>query len=452
MAPRVNRTFLPPGDIDDFTDRLRRKWHETMNATFEAAITAIEVGNADIPPPGVGKGRSQFYNPSRVHDKDEISLPIVWSGFPRALTTLYDEETALDLADHLVRWGDYDPLKSSDELSPNEGLLTNLHGSRLPYYYRPQDEYLEWHVQRDQTTGQIDRIAFTSEARDYWEFLAQYDLPKVLQLYRRFINPAVQAAELLFPEDVRTQDGQFKAGAYNPWNIWNTQYGAMHLTHRANTLGAEVVLAAAGTALRHGFGTQYLSESARLICCSNYGGANRSSDPQIGSNVNKITQLGGKVSLEIPVGLYIDSYDEHCVTDETGLPIAGCWKIERGQKGAPGYRPSRILRLVFEIPQSARRRPFNVFVDGRPLTRGGQLAKHIHMKLIATTFGRGRANDPLPCISHAWRLKTNRDYLYSSLRSPGTSFERAFPDDPPRRIPRRTKRVAPSHMLTRHGA
>ena len=40
---------------------------------------------------------------------------------------------------------------------------------------------------------------------------------------------------------------RYRAGDYNPRNIWNTERGAVHLTHPANSLFAEVVLASDGT-------------------------------------------------------------------------------------------------------------------------------------------------------------------------------------------------------------
>jgi hypothetical protein len=431
------RQFQPPANVDDLSRALRHGWHDQMYTWFSDAVREVELGGPGIDPAGVGKGRSQFYNPADFSEHGEIALPIVWSGFPRGLVVRYGRDAAVELADLLVQWGDQDPLLSGDNPAGyrDEGTITGSSGTPLQYYYRPQDEYLEWHVDRDPRTQRITRVTFTCEARDYWTFLAANDRDKAVELYQKYISPEVQPEDLLFSQNVRTPlDGSFKRGEYNPWNAWNTIYGAMHLTHPANTLGAEITLAAAGTIPRKGFGTTYLSDPARLICCSAFGGENRSSDPQIGSSVNKLMQLGAQVSLQIPVALYIDSYDENCVTDDRGKPLPSFWRVLRGQKGIVGKRPSRILRLAFEIPQGeARFRNSEVFVDGKPLSRGGQLATHVHMKLIGTIRGSGTPNKPLPCRSYGWRLKANHDYLFSSLTNPGPNFERAFPHDPRRK-------------------
>src|SRR5262249_22816410 len=126
---------------------------------------------------------------------------------------------------------------------------------------RPQDEYLEWHADRD-TAGKIVSIQFTCEGYDYYEFLAQKAPAKLLDLYRTFISPAVQLADLM------------GGRGYQDLNVWNTERGAMHLTHPANNLFAEVFLAASATVRRQQNGAE-LTSSIPLINCADYGNATR---------------------------------------------------------------------------------------------------------------------------------------------------------------------------------
>jgi hypothetical protein len=42
----------------------------------------------------------------------------------------------------------------------------------------------------------------------------------------------------------------FLNGRYFPYNKWNTTHGALHLIHPANTLNAEIFIAADATVLR----------------------------------------------------------------------------------------------------------------------------------------------------------------------------------------------------------
>src|SRR4029077_14840566 len=122
--------------------------------------------------------------------------------------------------------------------------------------------YCEWFTHRE--AGRITRIDFTSEGPEYWEHLGT-DQELCVSLYRKYLNPPVSddelANDLFWQHDVADTDRdtntgevfrfiRWKKNAYNPYNKWNTTHGAMHLTHPANTLRAEVNLASDATVLR----------------------------------------------------------------------------------------------------------------------------------------------------------------------------------------------------------
>src|SRR4029077_17298418 len=97
----------------------------------------------------------------------------------------------------------------------------------IPVTYRRQDEYCEWFVER--TGNHIQRIYFTCEPPEYWEFLAQQDISLVLELYRDLLhNPNIQKDDICWPYDVySTPSSQgnaqllYRKGDYNPHNDWN---------------------------------------------------------------------------------------------------------------------------------------------------------------------------------------------------------------------------------------
>src|SRR5262249_14725124 len=120
---------------------------------------------------------------------------------------------------------------------------------------RPQDEYLEWHVTRN-AAGNIVSVQFTCEGYDYYEFLGANAPDTLVALYQKFISPAVQKADL------------FSGGKYNRLNRWNTKDGAMHLTHPANNLFAEVFLAASATVRRRNAAGVEITASIPLINCA----------------------------------------------------------------------------------------------------------------------------------------------------------------------------------------
>ena len=411
---RVER-FDPPADLSDFdlVAGQRAAWHEYVKAQFQEGIARAE----DL----VGQGNAQFFDPSDTESPDGATAmkAISWPGFPNTLNV--EAEDALADAEKLrvlMMGGQH---RMVDEAHRPVQLL-----------YRPQDEYLEWRTERDQN-GKISRVTFTCEPPEYWESLAQgYPVsfsgqgtsskgsPELLLvLYRALVSPQVELADLLFKEPVRDlRTGLlYKAGQYNPWNVWNTRQGIVHLTHPSNTLGAEINLAADGSVLRVGRGGTAITEAKRLICCAAYGVATRFSDPKIGAEVNALARsdVGDgrsvKVSLANPVGLYMRELDTAGWRTPNGRPAGDFFQIARGYEDRENPDRSKILRAVFEVPHEEGYSVGDILIGEHPIQQGGQIAKHITMQLVGTAFEAdvSRANRraarriaaPHPSISNA---------------------------------------------------
>ncbi|MBW4622750.1 MAG: hypothetical protein KME17_25750 [Cyanosarcina radialis HA8281-LM2] len=261
---------------------------------------------------------------------------------------------------------------------------------------RAQDEYLEWHVTRQ--NGKITRVTFTCEGPEYWEALAEgypqgYGGPrnagatgskeKLLSLYRQYISPEVQLEDL------------FRNGAYNTYNKWNTTDGAMHLNQRNNTLRAEINIAAQATILRQKDG-EVLTDADELIRCALYGSPGRASDPTIGALVNALAREGYAITLQNPVGLYIDRLDTPGWTKPDGSDVdPGYWKILRGTPGA-------ILRAVYEVPESEGFTVGDLLIGGEAIEFGGQIADFITMKLTGIACRQGEIQNPAQgCLAFA---------------------------------------------------
>lgn len=264
--------FDPPAGLADFDGipDQRAAWDEFIGLSFQRNIEGVEAE--------VGAAKSQYYNPKTTATDPPVATDVIrWKGFPLVIAAKHP-------GNKKAAWKEADQLKTSGGIK-----------------FRPQDEYLEWFVTRN-ALGKIIRVVFTGEGPEYWEALAegypqaftqaqaagglggtkhttaQGDQQKLLDLYRLFVSPGVQLADLL--------DG---SGHYNRWNKWNTTDGAMHLTHPANTLGAEINIAAQATILRKKDG-QPVTNPDDLICCSGYGVRVRASDPHIGDEVNTGTR------------------------------------------------------------------------------------------------------------------------------------------------------------------
>jgi len=347
--------FDPAAGIDDLdTDSLRQAWSDKISSMIDANKASLQsaLGGANQP---------QFFNeitdPKNIVDRAEQD--IIWQGFPRLLEKQFGENTT-------------EPFKHAEDDTPGATARKAT-----------QDEYLEWHVTRDNTPAKkITRVEFTCEGPEYWQFLGQNAPDKVLALYQSHVSPAVVKADLFT-----------LAGAYKPLNKWNTGSGAMHLIQPNNTLGAEVNIAAFATMKRKHADGSPITDADELIRCAQFGVPDRASDPHIGDIVNGLARQGYSITIKNPVGLYIHRIDLTGFNKPNGTPITPAYvKITRGSAG-------QGLRAIFEVPagETSGRNPFTVSditIGGVKIAFGGQIAKHISIKLTGVAVEKGKINDP----------------------------------------------------------
>lgn len=334
--------FDPPGHLDDLDAAGRQRWHTMISQIFDFVRAGSPEKN-DGP-------RLQFFNPaSTPASADAVEEDIEWSAFPR--------QVEIDSGSDEERWSIAD-------------------GSR-----DVQDEYCEWSVERQ--GGDIARVSFTCEGPEYWEHLAESDFDLVVDLYRRHVDPGVM------PNDLR--DG---AGNYRPRNKWNnsTARGAMHLIQAANTLGAEIQLAAGASIARARTNGTVLTGTRELIDCSGYGEAERHSDPTIGAKVNAHARAKSDVTLANPVGLYFARVDFGAWKTPDGSDPAKLWRFTRGKDG-------KFVRAVVEVPAGAGFTLARVEINNSPLRFGAQIADTITMKLtaVATRIGQSTVRPTVGC-------------------------------------------------------
>lgn len=171
----------------------------------------------------------------------------------------------------------------------------------------------------------------------------------------------------------------------------NTTHGIAHLAAPPNSLTAEIELGADATVLRkNGRGLQIVEPDA-LICCAQYGGPDRNSDPTIGAAVNALASLGAYVTLRNPVGLYMDHIDlAGWAAPDKRAADEFVW-VARGEAGM-------IERLVIEVPEGLGYVLGEVMIAGAPIRYGGQIAECITVKLTGVAGGLGSfRNTPAPC-------------------------------------------------------
>lgn len=381
--------YDPPGYMSDF-DRIpgqRGAWHNFVSASFDVAIGAERMV---FDTAGAPKNVVQYYNAARhVPDGPIVQQAITWNAFPKELIRMYGRDRALIEADRVVPI----PAPSTQQSLYNRDAL---------------DEYCEWHVVRDPDTQKIVKVTFTSEPVEYWQAMFGGSIPVdgsrrsiafrgsrrlVLQRYRELVSPDVRLADLIAQTNLQTPYGLIRAGEYNPFNKWNTTHGVVHLTSRPNTLGAEIRLGADATVLYRNARGRVLTEPEPLICCANFGGADRNSDPTIGATVNALARTGAMITLANPVGLYMDHIDLAGWSAPPGVDVRDCVRIVRG-------RPRMIERLIVEVPKHTGYTVGDIRIGGEPIRYGGHIAECITVKLVgaAAPFADVK-NRPLRCAN-----------------------------------------------------
>ncbi|MCB9077888.1 MAG: hypothetical protein H6631_09870 [Anaerolineaceae bacterium] len=394
--------FSAPGHLADFSPAQGRAWSALLQSWIDLSIEFLKDQYGEP---------VYFFNEIVAANPALDTAPvedIFWDGFPRSLRLRFDQPRALQEADQVQSLAAYYTERDRLLIEYPAGAPPRL----IDFHYRNQDEYLEWFVSHNPQTGAMEAITFTCEAPEYWRFIGNGsgdffmpntlppdrigpDPAKLLQLYQTLVSPQVRLEDLLFRHPVIVFDRSaankqeailefWPAGSYNPYNKWNTSHGLAHLTHPANTLKAQVQLAAKATILRQDLdGSLIKNDAIKLICCSGNGQPNRASDPTIGERINNIVRQGIAVTVPDPVGLYIYQLDTNGLEGPNGEWVDDCWQIIRGREGM-------ILRAEFRVPPGRPYRLEDIRVDAEPLRHGGQLAAKIKMFLQGKGFDFGQ--------------------------------------------------------------
>jgi hypothetical protein len=310
----ILQRFSPPGNVPDSDPQA---WSDDVQAIYAPSV----------------KRFPQFYDPTETDTPGDAQVaPVVWPAFPGSLRGSAQER-----------------LKIGDE---NRGA---------------QDEYCEWCIERGGPDDKITRITFTTEVPEFYRHLFETDRAGLLDLYRELIGPQVKAKDLE------------ENGAYLERNKWNdsTEGRPAHLIQTSNHLPAAVQLAAEATILRKRKGKPVTGKQ-ELVECGGLGEPLRNSDPQIASAVNNAAASGAEITLQDPVGLYLDGLITGGMATPDGADPSEFWKIERGDAG-------HAVRAAYEVPKDDGRGYVvgDITIEGRPIERGGQLAFRVRVRLDA---------------------------------------------------------------------
>lgn len=326
--------FDTPASLRDINSPATRKhWSTHLSDEFAPLVTEFK----------------QLYDPTQsATPADAQVVPVEWAASPNKLRQTHPNATD--------RW------RVADS------------------HRREQDEYCEWAIKK--VAGKITRITFTTEVPEYYEYLAQHAPEQLLALYRQLVSPKVVLKELVV-------GGKYQR--INRWNPRKPSHGRIvHLSQENNTLAAALALAAVATVQRERNGVPVTTKEA-LAACSGLGDPFRNSDPQIASVINGAASTGASITLQDPIGLYIDRLVTAGMTTPDGADPVAFWTVERG-------RPGHTVRASFAVPAQRGYTVSDIKIAGRPIRFGAQVADRVRVRLTAVVKAGNARPRRKPCL------------------------------------------------------
>ena len=451
-------------------------WNDNLSQWTAMSIIGNPWSNENDAP------RAWYFNPVTTGWPASQPVPIHWTPFPNRLPTFFSNPSIVQgkqlskalSPGQLYQLADTNSITVGGQTfvlyspNPNAPNVLQIPATKCPNIdwsgeyigFTPNgprgwlDEYCEWSITwaNNQPGTVMQSVMFTCENPAYWLTMWNQDPNVVLQLYRLFIDSAVQLSDLyLYYPAGSPQAGQVVVdpttgnAAYNPTNKWNAgtlrlpgvSGGAMHLTSPPNTLSAEVYLAAASTIQRQGVSP---TNPQALICCAQYGQSFRNSDPTIGASGNRAAATN-LITLADPVGLYIQTPNWSLFKTPDGTPASDFWTVQRGSPD-PAQRPNMdsILQAVFEVPASKGYTMRDIQVtdpitgNSSPLLWAGQIAKAMQIALRVQLMSPGPStppNTPMSCVASQ---PDSSLQPWPAQFVPGTLFYGNSPTDLPSRL------------------
>ena len=363
--PANNNDFLP--NEQEQEKELRARWSDNLNRFTEQTLQNDPWSSINQPAP------THYYNPLTTDiPAGTKGAPITWTAFPNRIKFFFPN------VGQRKQW------EYADDGPPQGGPYPGPTGPR-----GWQDEYCEWSVTRN-AQGQITKVMFTCENREYFYTLWDVDPGVVLRIYKQLVGEQVVLEDLYLRDDRGNPiiDPATARPAYNDRNKWNnsTTHGAVHLISNPNSLSAEIFLAGQATVLRETAQDNPITDPSQLINCSRYGTPNRNSDPTIGATVNNLVRSAGvRISLENPVGLYIQEPNfgvyQLPFTAPSDASASDYWKIVRGRRREGDEDVDFILHAVYEVPPELGFTVSDITINGFPIDFGSQITETFQIAL-----------------------------------------------------------------------
>ncbi|MEM7538043.1 MAG: hypothetical protein AAF639_38085, partial [Chloroflexota bacterium] len=373
-------TYSTPGGVVEYDDEEKQAafnhvWHKEVDRLTKRAL-GNDPWNLSTQ---LGEGMLYFDPTVTPIPEDAPVLALPWSVYPNRIKYYYPDSTREDFWSY------------ADDSPPD----VSIDGYGYDWHRDWQDEYGEWSVRRN-GEGKITRIQFTTESREYWYALWDFDPEKVLELYRELASEDVALEDLYLRDDNGEPviDPQTGRPAYDDFNQWNGQEGgqAVHMIARFNIVFAgAMLLGAQSTIMREAEDGTPIIDPIQILNCSWHGTPNRNSDPFLSSFISDLARSAGvQLTLQDPVGIYLQepNFSMYQLPDNApeGAHPSDYWTVVRGQARANGGTYDQIVHAVYEVPEDQGFTVGDIMINGFPIEYGAQMAETVNIALAGAAM------------------------------------------------------------------
>lgn len=156
--------FSAPGNLQDLSPALAQGWSDIINYRINQEIRTLTGGNP-------AKAIRFFKERTSPAPDDAPTKTIPWDGFPKLIRETLSGAERWQAVE--TEWETGNGLRSLAARAGGQFFtIIDQQPVQVDFGYRSQDEYLEWLVTPGSRRGEIEKVTFTCEPPEYYEFIS----------------------------------------------------------------------------------------------------------------------------------------------------------------------------------------------------------------------------------------------------------------------------------------